>query len=72
MNQEPINIVGYDAEGKQINKNTIGHIAVENVDGKIFIKANTPIQFDSIIFNESDLESDKNVKSFKFELLRTK
>uniref|UniRef100_UPI00307AC412 hypothetical protein n=1 Tax=Prevotella sp. TaxID=59823 RepID=UPI00307AC412 len=72
MNQEPVNIVGYDAEGKQINKNRIGHITVENVDGKIFIKANTPIQFDSIIFNESDLESDKNVKSFKFELLRTK
>ena len=72
MNQEPVNIVGYDAEGKQINKNTIGHITVENVDGKIFIKANTPIQFDSIIFNESDLESDKNVKSFKLELLRAK
>lgn len=72
MNQEPVNIVGYDAEGKQINKNRIGHITVENVDGKIFIKADTPIQFDSVIFNESDLESDKNVKSFKLELLRAK
>ena len=67
LEKEPVYLVGYDADGKEVYKSKIGFVNVENVNGKTLLKANTPIQFDIVHFYKSDVEGSKTAKTFKLE-----
>lgn len=64
----PVYLVGYDAEGKEVFKTKAGYVDVEDVNGKAFIKANTPVKFDPVRFGESDIEGSKTAKTYKLEV----
>lgn len=64
----PVYLVGYDAEGKEVFKTKTGYVDVEDVNGKAFIKANTPVKFDPVRFGESDIEGSKTAKTYKLEV----
>jgi tRNA pseudouridine38-40 synthase len=57
-----------DVEGKEVFKTKAGYVDVEDVNGKAFIKANTPVKFDPVRFGESDIEGSKTAKTYKLEV----
>lgn len=61
-------IVGYDAEGNEVYKTKAGFVDAENADGKVLLKANTPVKFDYIHFGKSDVEGSKAAKTYKLEV----
>lgn len=66
---ENVYLVGYNAEGQEVYKTLVGNIAAENVDGKAFVKAGTPVEFKKLKFSKSDIENGcKDAKTFKLEL----
>ena len=68
---ENVYLVGYNAEGQEVYKTLVGSIAAENVDGKTFVKAGTPVEFDNVKFSNSDLKNGcKDAKTYKLELKR--
>lgn len=68
---ENVYLVGYNAEGQEVYKTLVGNIAAENVDGKAFVKAGTPVEFKKLKFSKSDIENGcKDAKTYKLELKR--
>ena len=68
---ENVYLVGYNAEGQEVYKTLVGNIAAENVDGKAFVKAGTPVEFKKLKFSKSDIEKGcKDAKTYKLELKR--
>ena len=68
---EKVYLVGYNAEGQEVYKALVGSIAAENVDGKTFVKAGTPVEFKKLKFSKSDIENGcKDAKTYKLELKR--
>lgn len=68
---ENVYLVGYNAEGQEVYKTLVGNIAAENVDGKTFVKAGTPVEFDNVKFSKSDIKNGcKDAKTYKLELKR--
>lgn len=68
---ENVYLVGYNAEGQEVYKTLVGNIAAENVDGKAFVKAGTPVEFKKLKFCKSDIENGcKDAKTYKLELKR--
>lgn len=66
---ENVYLVGYNTEGQEVYKTLVGYIAAENVDGKTFVKAGTPVKFENVKFSNSDIENGcKDAKTFKLEL----
>ena len=68
---ENVYLVGYNTEGQEVYKTLVGNIAAENVDGKAFVKAGTPVEFKKLKFSKSDIENGcKDAKTYKLELKR--
>lgn len=67
---EKVCIVGYNTEGQQVYKISVGSVPVENVDGKVVIKAGTPVKLDSFSYAPSEAEEYKAAKSLKLEVVR--
>ena len=69
LTSEKVYLVGYNAEGQEVYNTLVGNIDAENVDGKAFVKAGTPVKFEHLIFSKSDIENGcKDVKVFKLEV----
>lgn len=67
---ENVYITGYDAEGKQVYKAKVGSVEVQDADGKLLVKAGTPVKFDKLGFGKADVEGSKLAKSYKLEMVR--
>ena len=68
---ENVYLVGYNTEGQEVYKTLVGNIAAENVDGKAFVKAGTPVEFKKLKFSKSDIENGcMDAKTYKLELKR--
>lgn len=67
---ENVYITGYDAEGKQVYKARVGSVEVQDADGKLLVKAGTPVKFDKLGFGKADVEGSKLAKSYKLEMVR--
>lgn len=67
---ENVYITGYDTEGKQVYKARVGSVKVQDADGKLLVKAGTPVKFDKLGFGKADVEGSKLAKSYKLEMVR--
>ena len=67
---ENVYITGYDAEGKQVYKAKVGSVEVQDADGKLLVKAGTPVKFDKLGFGKADVEGSKLAKSYKLEMVK--
>ncbi len=65
-----VSIVGYDAEGQEVFKQSAGSVDVENNGGYIFVPAGTPIVFSTLYFSDSKVDGYLEAKTIKLELLR--
>lgn len=67
---EKVCIVGYNAEGQELYHIAVGSVPVENVDGKVVVKAGTPVKFSSFSYSTNKSEEYKEAKTLKLEVLR--
>lgn len=62
-------ITGYNAEGQDVYRIGVGNVDVENRDGKIFVKAGTPVKFTYMNFAKSKVDKYLEAVTVKLELL---
>lgn len=71
LGNEQVYLVGYDAEGQQVYKVSVGSIEVENADGCSLVKAGTPVKFSKIHFSSAAIKKGcRDAKTFKLEVMR--
>ena len=71
LGNEQVYLVGYDAEGQQVYKVSVGSIEVEKADGCSLVKAGTPVKFSKIHFGSAAIKKGcRDAKTFKLEVMR--
>lgn len=63
-----VNLVGYDEEGNEVFVNSVGNIEGKADGNNCIIDAGTPVKFNSILFNDKDIEGYEKAKTLKLAI----
>jgi len=60
-----VEVIGLDADGNELVRNRIGYVQLALIGDRVGVRANTPIQFESLVMKKKSAAEYPKVKSLK-------